>query len=93
MGDPLGENPKAQTPNRRCSQRQCANRFLEMISSGVGGKLSVSFILLAIIIIYQVTMSIFSLSILDQALAEPGGAEGKRVVSIHKNFVNPFEKL
>ena len=25
--------------------------------------------------------------ILDQALAEPGGAEGKRVVSIHKNLV------
>ena len=25
--------------------------------------------------------------ILDQALAEPGGAEGKRVVSIHKNVV------
>ena len=34
-----------------------------------------------------------SLTILDQALAEPGGAEGKRVVSIHKNFVKQFEKL
>ena len=26
-------------------------------------------------------------NLLDQALAEPGGAEGKRVVSIHKNVV------